>query len=179
MCIRNFLGHAVRIYLLSVRRCVLSTHFRLWRFWIDKVIMILPSIIVAWLFLWRCDKYIHLRGDTNDRLKKSSHSSAPWWTHEYTGLFTRALVWGLIVHLPTKEESPTQQLQPLIYPQCALCISWAPYVLPHFMSPSLFPWEGVNEPVLRGSHECSHTCADFKMAALMPCMEEVFHGTYE
>lgn len=103
-------AHRVRIYWLSMGRCVRSTHFPMCRCWMDKGILILLSILVAWLFLGRCNKCVHLRGTGMTEQRNDSTQAHPGEPVSSWHLFIRTLVWGLIVYSTTKEESPSQQM---------------------------------------------------------------------
>lgn len=141
--------------------------------------MILLFITVAWLFLGRCDKRVF----NPEKLLKTDQRKYTLVILRIYVVAYRRIGMGLLTHGTWMTHSPLYHPRRVSYPATvidyislewggAMYISWAPCALPHFMTPSPLPQGGISGPVLRGSHEYSHSCSDFTAAALIFCKED-------
>lgn len=157
----------------------LNKCFCMCRFWIDKWIMILLFIIVAWLFLRRYDKHVF----NPEKLLKTDQRKYTLVNLRIYVVAYRRIGVGLLTHGTWMTHSPLYHPRSVSYPALvtdyislewygAMYISWASCALPHIMTPSTLPQGGISGPVLRGSHEYSHSCSDFTVAALIFCKED-------
>lgn len=157
----------------------LNKCFSMCRFWIDKWFMILLFIIVAWLFLGRCDKHVF----NPEKLLKTDQRKYTLVNLQIYVVAYRRIGVGLLTHGTWMTHSPLYHPRRVSYPATvtdyrssewgrAMYISWAPCALPHFVTPCPLPQGGINRPVFRGSHEYSHRCSDFTVVALIFCKED-------